>query len=76
MDKTIDNDMYLSAHTRFQAVDFSVNDMSDAEVRVWIMNHAKEMPYRIRMEKDTVGWTHIDVAVDPKKAELITYFSA
>lgn len=71
-DKTIDNDMYLSAHTRFQAVDFSINGMGSDEVRVWLVQHASEMPYRIRLEKDTKAWTHVDVAVDPAKTELIT----
>ena len=71
-DKSIDNDMYLSAHTRFQAADFNVDGMGEDEIKVWLVNHASEMPCRIRLEKDTVGWTHIDVAVDPQKTELIT----
>ena len=61
-DKTFDNDMYLSAHTRFQAVDFNVQDMSDEDVRLWIVRHQSEMPINIRMETGTVGWTHVDVA--------------
>ena len=75
-DKSIDNDMYLSAHTRFQAVDLSVDGMDDEQVRTWIKDHAKEMPCRARIENKTVGWTHVDVAVDPASKELITYFNA
>ena len=63
-DKTYDNEMYLSAHTRFQAVDFTVQDMSDEDVRLWIVRHAAEMPVNIRLETGTVGWTHVDVTND------------
>ena len=73
MDKTIDREMYLSAHTRFQAVDFNVNGMTDDEVKKWIDDHKTEMPHRIRIEKNTTGWNHIDVATDNK--DLITYFN-
>jgi hypothetical protein len=63
-EKTLDNTLYLSAHTRFQAVDFNVLDMGDEEIRQWIDIHKKEMPVNIRIEKDTVGWVHVDVAND------------
>jgi len=75
MDKTIDRDMYLSAHTRFQAVDLNVIGMVDEEVRKWIDTHKKEMPCRIRIEKGTPGWSHIDVATDPAGYDMITYFN-
>ena len=63
-DKTFAGEMYLSAHTRFQAVDFNVNDMGDEEIRQWIDRHKDEMPCNIRIEKNTVGWVHVDVAND------------
>jgi len=46
-DKTTANVMYLSAHTRFQAVDFTVAGMSDEEVRQWIYSRRHEMPCHI-----------------------------
>ena len=73
-DKTMAGVLCASAHTRFQAVDFNVEDMSDDEVRRWIERHKKEMPVQIRIERDTVGWVHVDVATD--SFEMITYFNA
>jgi hypothetical protein len=61
-DKTFANTMYLSAHTRFQAIDFNVPDMFDEEIRQWIDRHRGVMPVGIRIEKDTSGWVHVDVA--------------
>jgi hypothetical protein len=72
-DKTFANDMYLSAHTRFQAIDFNVPDMLDEEIRQWLDRHRGEMPCAIRIEKNTVGWVHVDVATD--NFNKITYFN-
>lgn len=63
-DKTLAGEMYLSAHTRFQAVDFNVSDMGDEEIRQWIDRHKSDMPVNIRIEQGTVGWVHVDVAQD------------
>ncbi len=71
-DKTLADDMYLSAHTRFQAIDFNVRDMLDEEVRQWIDRHQREMPVNIRIEKGTYGWVHVDVCNDSYKR--IVYF--
>ena len=71
-EKTVDNVMYLSAHTRFQAVDFNVADMLDEEIRQWLERHKKEMPHPIRIESDTRGWVHVDVSTD--SFQKITYF--
>lgn len=57
--KTEEGKLYLSAHTRFQAIDFDVDDMKAEEVRQWIDRHQKEMPVNIRIEKD-VNWVHVD----------------
>jgi len=58
-DKT--DELYISAHTRFQALDFNVNDMLDEEIRQWIDRNKREMPVNIRIESGTKGWVHIDV---------------
>ena len=73
-DKTRQDILYASAHTRFQAADFSVRDMLDEEVRQWIERHKKDMPYPIRIEKDTKGWVHIDLCND-SLTERIIYFT-
>ena len=75
-EKTNKNEMYLSAHTRFQAVDFQVSDMLDEEVRQWIDRYQKDMPVPIRIENKTSGWVHVDVALDPLTVKKITYFDA
>lgn len=67
--------MYLSAHTRFQAVDFNVSGMTDAEVRAWIDSHKDEMPVPIRVEKNTLTWVHVDVSVPLNTNNKITYFN-
>jgi hypothetical protein len=63
-DKTDAGELYLSAHTRFQAVDFQVNDMLDEEVRQYLERHKNEMPVNIRVERGTIGWVHVDVSND------------
>lgn len=60
--KTTSGQLYLSAHTRFQAVDFAVKDMGSEETRQWIAHHANQMPVNIRVERGTIGWVHVDVS--------------
>ena len=58
--KTLKNIVYLSAHIRAQAADFSVKGMTASEVRVWLKQHEDRLPYPIRLEKG-VNWVHLDV---------------
>lgn len=60
IEKTDLRKVYLSAHIFGQAVDFHVAGMSAEEVRDWIVDHADEMPYPLRLERD-VTWVHMDV---------------
>lgn len=72
-EKTEQKILYASAHTRFQAVDFNVKDLSSDDVRQWISRHQDEMPVNIRIENNTQGWVHVDVCNDtPYK---IIYFN-
>ena len=71
-EKTATGKIYASAHTRFQAVDFEVDDMSSEEVRQWIDRNKENMPVNIRIER-SVNWVHVDVASD--SIEKITYFN-
>lgn len=70
-DKTAEGELYASAHTRFQAVDFDVQDMLAEEVRQWLVRHAKEIPVNIRIEEG-VSWVHVDVANDTYN-KIITF---
>ena len=68
-----DEILYLSAHTRFQAIDFDVQGCLAEEIRSWIKNHQKEMPVPIRLEKD-VKWVHMDVCAPLDSYDKVTYF--
>jgi hypothetical protein len=72
--KTDKGDLYLSAHTRFQAIDFEVEDMGSEEIRQWIERHKKDMPVSIRIERGTNGWVHCDVCNN--SYEKIIYFDS
>lgn len=60
IEKTDLRKVYLSAHIQGKAVDFNVVGMTAEEVRQWIIDHADEMPYPLRLERD-VSWVHMDV---------------
>lgn len=62
--------VYLSAHIQGKAVDFNVVGMTAEEVRDWIIEHADELPYPVRLERD-VTWVHMDTRVcSYEKVEL------
>ena len=71
--KTKGGTLYLSAHSQGMAVDFDVKDMTAEEVRKWIGQHEKLLPYPCRLEFGT-SWVHMDVRVDPAKTERVQYF--
>ena len=63
--------LYCSAHMRFQACDFNVTGMSPEKVTLWLVTNYVLLPFPIRVEKNTKGWTHIDVSNTGKnKVEL------
>ena len=51
----------LSVHLYGQALDFHVNGMSDETVRQKILQGIKENKFKVRIEKATKGWVHIDI---------------
>ena len=53
--------VYCSAHIRFQAMDFNVHGMTSGKVNLWIMTNYLVLPFPVRLEKNTSGWTHLDV---------------
>ena len=73
-DATCADNLYLSAHTRFQAVDFNVHGMDEEEIIEWTDKRQGSMPVPIRIELGTVGWVHVDVAVPIKSNSKIIYF--
>lgn len=60
IEKTDLRKVYLSEHIFGQAVDFHVAGMAAEEVRQWIIDHADELPYPCRLERD-VSWVHLGV---------------
>ena len=63
--------LYISAHVLGCAVDFDVEGMLAEEVRQWIENNKRQLPYPVRLEQD-VRWVHMDVATVSE--EKVTYF--
>ena len=57
--KTLEGAQYLSAHTMGKAFDLTSPQMSAADMRKKIMQHASELPCNIRIE-DGVNWLHFD----------------
>ena len=53
--------VYLSAHCLGMAIDFNVGKLRSEEVFPVLKYNAHRFDYPIRVEKDTNGWTHIDV---------------
>lgn len=53
--------IYISAHILGKAIDFNVQDLTSNQVSIEIKNNINMFKYPIRLERDTNGWTHIDV---------------
>jgi hypothetical protein len=75
--KTNAGKMYLSAHTMGKAVDFDVKGMEAEEVRMWLKEHAEELPYHIRLEHNMKGkpisWVHLDVFFNPNNPKVYLF---
>lgn len=52
--------IYCSPHPFGQGADLDVEGMTADQVRSWLIEHQKELPYPIRLEEG-VNWVHIDV---------------
>jgi hypothetical protein len=63
---TLNNKVYMSAHSQGQGVDFDVKGMQAHEVRKLIIDIQEELPYPIRLENN-VSWVHMDVRDAGKK---------
>jgi hypothetical protein len=59
--KSRKNKLYCSAHIRAQALDFVVKKMASDKVGLWIMSNYLVFPFPIRIEKNRIGYTHLDV---------------
>lgn len=53
--------VYLSAHLLGKGIDFNVKNKTSNEVSTIIKHNLDKFKYPIRLEKNTNGWTHIDV---------------
>lgn len=75
-EKTALKKVYLTMHGFGKAVDFGVVGMKSAEVQRWLEENKERLPYPIRAERDTNGWTHIDVRVDAEESgERLIWFN-
>lgn len=56
---------YLSSHILGQGIDFNVNGVDAADVRKWLDECQKQLPYPIRLERmhdgKEITWVHLDV---------------
>jgi hypothetical protein len=68
--------IYESAHLRGQANDLNVVGKTYDKVNLWIMTNPLNIPYPIRIERNTKGWTHIDVCNDGKNGYTVQTFLA
>jgi|SRR5665647_319207 len=73
-DKTMEGQVYLSAHITGQAGDFEVVGMSAKQARYLIMDNILQLSYPIRLE-DSVTWLHVDT-YDTEKDQPFTLFTA
>lgn len=68
--------LYYSAHMRAQAFDFNVAGKTYDKVNLWVIDNAARLPFPIRLEKNTRGWTHIDVCNSGKSPYKVELFNA
>lgn len=72
-DKSAINVSYVSAHVTGNGGDFSSAQISAEQMRQLIKEHADELPWRVRIERD-VNWLHIDVYDDmPTDAKVVEF---
>ncbi len=69
-DKTLANQLYMSAHVLGMAMDFDVENMTADDTRLWIALNKDKLPYNMRLEKN-VDWVHLDVYNNGNK---LTFF--
>jgi hypothetical protein len=65
---------YLSAHVTGSGGDFSSSQMSAEQMRQLIKEHADELPWPVRIERD-VNWLHIDVYDDMSTDAKVVEFN-
>lgn len=72
-EKTSLEKVYISAHLQGKAVDFHVPGMTSEEVRSFIKEIRLQLPYPIRIERDTDGWVHIDMRNDNPSEKIVMF---
>ena len=75
--KTLNDKLYLSAHTMGKALDFDVKGYTAPEVREWIVANADKFPCKIRLENELNGkqisWVHLDVFENKKNPKVYLF---
>ena len=72
-DKSVKNQIYLSAHCNGAGFDFVVTGMSSDAVRKSIEANSNLLPHQVRME-NAVSWLHID-CYDNGSGKKVSYFN-
>ncbi len=73
-EKVLREELYVSAHILAKAFDYDVEGMTAEEVRQFLLQHTKDFPVKIRLEKG-VGWVHMDT-YDNGGLEKVSFFNA
>lgn len=66
--------VYLSAHQMGKAIDFNVEGLTSKEVNQEVRASEYDFDYPIRLERDTNGWSHIDVYQPTNSEALLVEF--
>jgi hypothetical protein len=72
-DKTLKNQIYLSAHCNGAAIDFDEKGYTAEQTRQTIILNKNLLPHRIRLEK-AVNWVHMDIYDDINSNDKVTLF--
>ena len=72
-DKTIANELYMSAHANGAAFDYDVAGQTSEQSRQQVIQCAYMFTNRIRLEGN-VTWVHFDVYDDPNSIQKVSIF--
>lgn len=77
--KTINKELYLSAHPMGKGVDFKAKRMESDDVRAWIRANEHLYPCKIRLENrvlrtgKTITWVHLDTIWEKKNPKVYLF---
>ena len=72
-DKTIANELYMSAHANGAAIDYDVEGQTAEQSRQQVIECAYLLSNKVRLESKVV-WVHLDVYDDPGSTQKVNIF--